>query len=103
MTVDATRHGTRARTRQVNVYEAKTVLSQLIDEVRKSTIDIVIARNNRPVARLTRLTGETAHEVIRDETLDLLRDLLARVTAIEHRLDQDAALRAGSVPASRAL
>ncbi len=35
----------------VNTHEAKTNLSRLIDEVRKGA-EIVIARANRPVARL---------------------------------------------------
>ena len=38
----------------VNIYEAKTRLSQLV-EVAASGEDIVIARAGRPVARLTRL------------------------------------------------
>jgi prevent-host-death family protein len=36
---------------QVNVYEAKTRLSQLLDQATAGE-DIVIARNGRPVARL---------------------------------------------------
>lgn len=38
----------------VNIYEAKTRLSQLVAEV-ASGEDVVIARAGRPVARLTRL------------------------------------------------
>ena len=38
----------------VNIYEAKTRLSQLV-EVAASGEDVVIARAGRPVARLTRL------------------------------------------------
>ncbi len=38
----------------VNVHEAKTTLSQLLAEV-ESGSEIVIARNGRPVARLTRV------------------------------------------------
>ena len=37
--------------RQVNIHEAKTNLSRLIEEVEHGE-DIVIARHNRPVARL---------------------------------------------------
>ena len=40
--------------RTVNIYEAKTRLSQLVDEA-ASGRDVVIARAGRPVARLTRL------------------------------------------------
>lgn len=38
----------------VNIYEAKTQLSKLIDRA-ASGEDVVIARNGRPVARLTSL------------------------------------------------
>lgn len=38
----------------VNIYEAKTRLSQLVEEA-ASGEDVVIARAGRPVARLTRL------------------------------------------------
>jgi prevent-host-death family protein len=40
--------------RKVNIYEAKTRLSQLVEEA-ASGRDVVIARAGRPVARLTRL------------------------------------------------
>ncbi len=43
----------------VNVYEAKTQLSKLI-EVAASGEDVVIARNGKPVARLTTLQPERA-------------------------------------------
>lgn len=40
----------------INVYEAKTQLSRLIDRAAEGE-DIVIARNGKPVARLCRLSG----------------------------------------------
>ena len=40
---------------QVNVYEAKTRLSQLLDQAAAGE-DVVIARNGRPVARLVPVT-----------------------------------------------
>ena len=43
--------------KKINIYEAKTHLSQLVDEA-ASGRDIVIARAGRPVARLTRLAGK---------------------------------------------
>jgi antitoxin (DNA-binding transcriptional repressor) of toxin-antitoxin stability system len=43
--------------KKVNIYEAKTRLSQLVDEA-ASGKDVVIARAGRPVARLTRLVGK---------------------------------------------
>jgi prevent-host-death family protein len=42
--------------KKVNIYEAKTRLSQLVEEA-ASGQDVVIARAGRPVARLTRLAG----------------------------------------------
>jgi prevent-host-death family protein len=44
--------------RTVNIYEAKTRLSQLVEEA-ASGQDVVIARAGRPVARLTRLATRT--------------------------------------------
>jgi prevent-host-death family protein len=41
----------------VNVYEAKTRLSQLIDAAASGS-DVIIARNGKPVARITRLVEE---------------------------------------------
>ena len=40
--------------KKVNIYEAKTRLSQLVEEA-ASGQDVVIARAGRPVARLTKL------------------------------------------------
>jgi prevent-host-death family protein len=40
--------------KKVNIYEAKTQLSRLVEEA-ASGRDVVIARAGRPVARLTRL------------------------------------------------
>ncbi len=40
--------------KKINIYEAKTRLSQLVDEA-ASGKDVIIARAGRPVARLTRL------------------------------------------------
>lgn len=40
--------------KKVNIYEAKTRLSQLVEEA-ASGQDVIIARAGRPVARLTRL------------------------------------------------
>jgi prevent-host-death family protein len=45
-------------TESVNVYEAKTHLSQLLDRAAAGE-EIVIARAGRPVARLVALTGAT--------------------------------------------
>jgi prevent-host-death family protein len=42
---------------QVNIYEAKTHLSQLVDQAAAGE-EVVIARNGRPVARLVPLQRE---------------------------------------------
>jgi len=45
--------------KQVNIYEAKTQLSRLVEEV-ESGEEIVIARAGKPVARLTRVAPASA-------------------------------------------
>jgi len=42
----------------VNVHEAKTTLSRLLDEVERGET-VIIARNGRPIAELTALTKPT--------------------------------------------
>ena len=44
---------------KVNIYEAKTRLSQLVDRAAAGE-DIVISRNGKPVARITRLAAKQA-------------------------------------------
>lgn len=46
-------------TKVVNIYEAKTHLSQLADQAAAGE-EIIIARAGKPVARLTRLTPRPA-------------------------------------------
>jgi prevent-host-death family protein len=41
-------------TETVNIYEAKTKLSQLVDKA-ASGEDVVVSRNGKPLARITRL------------------------------------------------
>ena len=41
----------------VNIYEAKTQLSKLVDKAAQGE-DIIIARNGKPVARITALKSE---------------------------------------------
>lgn len=48
---------------QVNIFEAKTNLSKLIEQIEQGGEDIVIARAGKPVARLT--TVEPAQKPIR--------------------------------------
>jgi prevent-host-death family protein len=49
-------------TATVNVYDAKTQLSQLLNRVEQGE-EIVIARNGRPVARLAPLTARQPDRV----------------------------------------
>lgn len=42
--------------KQVNLYEAKTQLSRLVDEAAKGK-EIVIAKNGKPLARLVSMTS----------------------------------------------
>jgi prevent-host-death family protein len=64
--------------RQVNLYEAKTSLSRLVDEAAKGE-DIVIAKNGKPLARLTavvdkpekRVGGQWRHLMTPEERRDL--------------------------------
>ena len=48
-------------TASVNVYEAKTHLSQLLDRAAAGE-EIVIARAGRPIARLVALSGASSRE-----------------------------------------
>ena len=41
----------------VNIYEAKTRLSQLVDQA-AAGVDVVVSRNGKPLVRITRLAGE---------------------------------------------
>jgi prevent-host-death family protein len=46
-------------TKQVNLYEAKTHLSELVDEAAKGN-EIIIAKNDKPLARLVPLAKRGA-------------------------------------------
>jgi prevent-host-death family protein len=43
------------RTETVNIHEAKTHLSRLIEEVTQGTSDVVISKAGKPLVRLVRL------------------------------------------------
>lgn len=70
--------------RKVNIHEAKTTLSQLVEAVEAGE-DVVIARAGRPVAQLTRISA--ARTGIK---LGTLKGMFKRVSA-----DFDAPLPAG--------
>ena len=42
----------------VNIYDAKTRLSQLVDKAAAGE-DVVVSRNGKPLVRITRLEGQT--------------------------------------------
>jgi len=46
----------------INIYEAKTQLSQLVDRA-AAGVDVVVSRNGKPLVRITRL--ESARRTIR--------------------------------------
>jgi len=46
---------------QVNIHEAKTNLSRLIDQVEHGE-EVIIARHNRPVAKLVMLSSSTVRK-----------------------------------------
>jgi prevent-host-death family protein len=62
--------------KKVNIYEAKTQLSRLVEEAAAGE-DIVIARAGRPVARLTRLqkTGRKRRLGLLDGRFEVPDDL----------------------------
>jgi prevent-host-death family protein len=47
---------------QVNIFQAKTNLSKLIEQVEQGE-DVIIARAGKPVARLTKLEPEKKREI----------------------------------------
>jgi len=49
----------------VNVHEAKTTLSRLLEEVERGET-LVIARNGKPIAELTAIKKKTFAEAVRD-------------------------------------
>ena len=48
---------------QVNIHEAKTQLSRLLEKVETEGSEIVIARNGRPIAKLVRYTHPPAPRI----------------------------------------
>jgi prevent-host-death family protein len=46
----------------INVYEAKTRLSQLIDQA-ASGEDVILSRNGKPLVRMTRLADPNRHPI----------------------------------------
>jgi antitoxin (DNA-binding transcriptional repressor) of toxin-antitoxin stability system len=66
--------------RKVNIHEAKTTLSRLV-EVVEAGEDVILARAGRPVARITRLPGRrgirlgTAKGLVRSITKDFDKPL----------------------------
>lgn len=67
----------------VNIYNAKTQLSQLINRVERGE-EIVISRNGRPVARLAPLAA-----MKRDRTPGLLKGRIAIKAGFDDMTEQD--------------
>jgi prevent-host-death family protein len=67
-------------TKHVGIFEAKTQLSALVDEVEKGQ-EIVITRHGKPVARLVRAEERPSAEVIarRRQALKELREIASRL------------------------
>ena len=70
--------------KQVGIFEAKTHLSSLVDEVEKGS-EVVITRHGRPVARLVR-----AEERLSPEAAERRRQALKRLVEIGDRLSINA-------------
>ena len=75
-------------TRTVNMLEAKTQLSRLVDEIERGLeTEVVIARNGRPVARLTSLAssprprrlGLAKGIVVAPDSIDAANPLIAEL------------------------
>ena len=41
----------------VNIYDAKTHLSKLVDQA-AAGVDVIVSRNNKPIARITKVDPE---------------------------------------------
>ena len=48
--------------KSVNIYEAKTQFSQLVDRAAAGE-DVVVSRNGRPIVRITRLLDAEKHRI----------------------------------------
>jgi prevent-host-death family protein len=46
----------------VNIYEAKTRFSQLVDEAAAGE-DVIVSRNGKPLVRITRLAGGNKRQI----------------------------------------
>lgn len=66
--------------KRVGIFEAKTKLSSLVDQVEKGA-EIVITRHGKPVARLVRTAAEHAPEQI-----ERRRKAIARLNEIANKL-----------------
>ncbi len=66
--------------KQVGIFEAKTHLSSLVDEVEKGG-EIVITRHGKPVARLVRAQAQFSPEVIerRRQAIREIREIASKL------------------------
>jgi prevent-host-death family protein len=73
--------------KQVGVFEAKTHLSALLDEVEKGG-EVTITRHGKPVAKLVQIEAEVAAEDMEERRAAIAR-LRARAQARGLNLSQD--------------
>lgn len=69
--------------KQVGIFEAKTHLSSLLDEVEKGA-EVMITRHGRPVAKLVQ-----AHAELSPEEIERRRQAIARLRANARRINLD--------------
>jgi prevent-host-death family protein len=68
--------------KQVGIFEAKTNLSSLVDEVERKGREVVITRHGKPVAKLVAVT-----ERLTPEAIDRRRRALEKMREIADSLD----------------
>jgi prevent-host-death family protein len=65
--------------KHVGIFEAKTNLSALVEEVEKG-VEVIITRHGRPVAQLVAYEGEVSDEIVakRKQAIAEIRDMARR-------------------------
>lgn len=65
--------------KHVGIFEAKTNLSALVEEVEKG-VEVIITRHGRPVAKLVAYEGEVSDEIVakRKQAIAEIRDMARR-------------------------
>jgi prevent-host-death family protein len=73
--------------KHVGIFEAKTNLSRLIEQVEKDQ-EVIITRNGKPVAQLVPVTRKRVHDVVEftPAKIERRRQALERLREIANRL-----------------